>query len=150
MSMFDRFTPTIISYNSGPEFDYIDNTSDIIIGSTTTHVFKQPFLISQFASSFDVIYKQGILTTLVKHFDFRENDKDEFGLIERDGFQIYENDEKDFTIIKLKLTEEESYLFKNNCLECQVQLKFYMYDNEILYSDVCDIYVKNPLDKYGV
>ena len=37
-------------------------------------------------------------------------------------------------------------MFKNSVLECQAQMKLYMPDNEILYSDAYDIDVKSPLD----
>ena len=138
MGMFDNFTPTEISYNL-PDFDYIDNTSDIIIGATNTHPFKQPFLFSSFVKKFEVIYKQGLTEVLTKTYDMQSNEY-------REDIIIHEFDEKGFTILKVILSPEESSLFKNSVLECQVQLKFYMLDDSILYSDVYDIWVKSPLD----
>ena len=138
MGMFDNFTPTEISYNL-PDFKYIDDTSDIIIGATNTHVFKQPFLFNEFIHKFDVIYKQGLTEVLTKTYDMQSNEY-------REDIIICECDKPGNTIVKVILSPDESLLFKNSVLECQVQLKFYLLDDSILYSDCYDINVKSPLD----
>lgn len=139
MSMFDNFTPTTISFNR-PEYLYDDNTGDIVIGATNTHTFNAPFLLSAYCNMFDVIYKQGLNVILIKRYNFEVNEK------VQNGIEVNECDEKEFSIVKVTLTPVESNMFKNSVLECQAQMKLYMPDNEILYSDAYDIDVKSPLD----
>lgn len=139
MSMFDNFTPTTISFNR-PEYIYDDNTSDIVIGATNTHLFNAPFLLSEYCTMIDIIYKQGLNVILTKNYNFEINEK------VQNGIEVDECDEKEFSIVKVILTPEESNMFKNSVLECQAQMKLYMPDNEILYSDAYNIDVKSPLD----
>lgn len=144
MGMFDNFTPTEISYNL-PDYHYIDNTSDVIIGATNTHVFKQPFLFTNYIKSFEVIYRQGLTEVLTKIYDMQSNEENNNNEYRKDII-IHECDKTGNTIVKVILSPEESTLFKNSVLECQVQLKFYLLDDSILYSDCYDIRVKSPLD----
>lgn len=140
MGMFDNFTPTTISFNR-PEYNYDDDTSDIVIGATNTHVFNAPFLLSTYCEQIEIIYRQGLDVKLLnKVYDFRINE------LIQNGIEVNECDEKEFSIVKVTLTPEESNLFKNSVLECQAQMKLFMPDNEILYSDAYDIIVKSPLD----
>ena len=138
MGMFDNFTPTEISFNS-PAYHYDDNSGDIIIGATNEHIFNVPFILSEFADMFDVIYRQGLTVTLTKHYDFRENNN-------IDDIKIKEFEDKDFTLVKVIVDENESRRFKNSVLECQAQMRIHMIDGTIFYSDVYDICVKSPLD----
>jgi len=137
MGMFDNFTPTEISFNS-PAYHYDDDTGDIIIGATNTHLFNVPFILSEYADMFDVIYKQGLDVVLTKHYDFRENNIEDI--------IVHECDDKDFTIIKVILNVDEGKRFKNSVLECQAQMKIHMIDGTTYYSDAYDISVKSPLD----
>lgn len=140
MSMFDNFTPTTISFNR-PDYIYDDNTGDIVIGATNTHLFNAPFLLSEYCEKIEIIYRQGLdIKPLNKIYDFRINE------LVQNGIEVEECDEKEYSIVKVTLTPEESNMFKNNVLECQAQMKLYMPDNEILYSDSYDIDVKSPLD----
>lgn len=140
MGMFDNFTPTTISFNR-PEYIYDDNTGDIVLGATNVHTFNAPFLLSEYCNFFDIIYKQGLTVTLIKRYNFEVNEKIQ------NGIEVTEDDEHEYSIVKVTLTPEESSLyFKESVLECQAQMKLYMPDNEILYSDAYDINVKSPLD----
>ncbi|MBO7078223.1 MAG: hypothetical protein J6W64_00245 [Bacilli bacterium] len=144
MSMFDNFThSTTISFNR-PDYHYDDNTGDIVIGATNEHTFNAPFLLSEYCTMFDIIYKQGLTTVLIKRYNFEVNE--EVNEKVQNGIEVKECDEKEFSIVKVTLTPPESNMFKNSVLECQAQMKLYMPDNEILYSDAYDIDVKSPLD----
>lgn len=142
MGMFDNFTETEISCNR-PSYHYNDDTADLIIGATNTHLFNAPFLLSEYCTSFDIIYRQGLTVVITKHYDFRENSINE-------DIEVNECDTKEFSIVKVNLTPDESRLFKNSVLECQAQMKLYLIDDTIQYSDSYDINVKSPLDNEGV
>lgn len=141
MGMFDNFTPTEISCNR-PTYHYDDDTAELVIGATNTHLFNAPFLLSEYCKSFDIIYRQGLTVVITKHYDFSENMGEDI--------EVNECDDKDFSIVKVIISSEESKLFKNSVLECQAQMKLYMQDDTILYSDSYDINVKSPLDNKGV
>lgn len=134
MGMFDNFTPTTISCNR-PKYIYDDNSGELVIGATNTHIFNVPFLLSEFTDSFEIIYRQGIEVVLVL------NSMENNGAID-----VEEDEEKEYSIVTVTLNQEMSNLFKNSVLECQAQMKLYMQDGTTLYSDSYDINVKSPLD----
>ena len=102
---------------------------DIMSGETSIHTFEIPFNVEKDCSSFEVIYKLGVEIVLIKHF-----------------LDCSLTSEEDKSIITCVLSSEETKLFANNLLDTNVQIKFIMKDNSVIYSDIYKVYVKDSLE----
>lgn len=125
----DNFTETR-SPNNYPRYLKIDMDDEIIIGGTTTHIFKLNFKYTGFVKDCKIIYKQGFDVILEK-----VPTKD----------QIIEHGNK--TTINLVLTPEETMLFKKVYRDTFVQIKIETVDGEVLYNDKNKLVIKQPLDQ---
>ena len=103
---------------------------DIMTGETAIHTFEVPFKISEECSEVEVVYKLGIKPTIIKNSDSLE-------LIET---------EEGTTIVTCTLSQSETKLFEDTILSLKLQMKFYMNNNSIMYSDIYSVEVKDALD----
>jgi hypothetical protein len=136
-SILYNFTETHNSDNRFPHI-HIDDDDEIVVGSTSTHVFILPFKYSSFVTNSKVIYRQGLEVLLEK---------------DSSSFTIEEPENPDHpmwgkTILTVKLTPEETLLFNQYValLDTNVQLKIETENGDILYNKVNKIKVKLPLD----
>lgn len=132
MSMFDNYPQSS---------DYIPNNRprhckhkrlDIMAGETAKHTFEVPFNVEEECDSFEVIYLLGIAPVIIKNTDSLEVDVEEH-----------------HSTITSNLTADETSIFANTLLEAKVQLKFFMLDDTITYSDIYTIKLKTALDASG-
>lgn len=131
MGMFTNFTPTNYSPdNRHRDCGYRDETDEIIIGATCTHMFQIPARWEGFIQSGTVIYNQGL------EFKFAK-------AITDDMVKEYPG----FTIITVKLSPEDTKKFKYSCLDTNCQLKIVDYNNEVLFDDVRKLRVLKPLEE---
>lgn len=130
MSMFDNYPQSS---------DYIPNNRphcckhkglDIMTGETAEHIFEIPFNVEDSCNNLEIIYKLGLTPILVKDINGAE-----FTLTDHNT-----------TIIKCVLSEEETSLFNSSILDTKVQLKFYMKNDTITYSEIYDVKVVDSLD----
>lgn len=131
MSMFDRYPQPA---------DYIpDNRPkcckpfklDIMAGETAEHSFEIPFNVEESCSLVAVIYKLGLTDVLIKTSSELEIQETEQGN----------------SIITCKLSEEETSIFANTLLDARVQIKFYMVNDTIAYSEIYNVGLMTALDK---
>ena len=107
---------------------------EIMAGETAIHTFDVPFNVEDDCSLVEVIYKLGIKPIVVKNNMYYLDI-----LVDEDGKSI----------ITCKLSPEETLLFKNTTLDTHVQLKFYMNDGSIVYSEIYEVFMKDALDVNG-
>ena len=134
MSIFD-------SYNNLPK-DYKPNNMfrchspkpiEIMTGETAIHDFEVPFDVDKSCQMVEVIYKLGLKPIIIKNnLLYLEV------LPSRHG-----------SIVRCTLKPSETLLFKNTTLDTHVQLKFYMVDKSITYSEVYKVKVEYSLDDTG-
>ena len=105
---------------------------DIMAGETATHTFEIPFNVVESCSNVEVIYKLGLKDIITKSVNLS-------------GEDVLET-ESNHSIITCRLSEEETKLFANTLLDAKVQLKFYMIDNSIAYSEIYNIILVDSLD----
>ena len=118
--------------------DYIPNNHpkcrkpmclDIMAGETAIHTFEVPLNVDEL-EGYEVIYKLGLTPIITKNKSQTE--------------YIVDGDK---SIITCTLSPEETTLFGNDTLlEARVQLKFYMLDGVVSYSDIYRIKLKDALD----
>jgi len=132
MSMFDRYPQPS---------DYIPNNRprpckhkclDIMAGETAKHTFEVSFNVEEECESFEVIYLLGITPVIIKNTDSLEVDAEEH-----------------HSTITSNLTADETSIFANTLLEAKVQLKFFMLDETVTYSNIYTIKIKTALDASG-
>lgn len=102
---------------------------DIMTGGTAIHTFEVPFNVSEECNEIEVIYKQGIKPIIIKN---------SFSL------EVVESEGK--SIVTSTLSPEETQMFKNNILKTRVQMKFYMKDDSVIYSEIYKVTVRNATD----
>ena len=106
---------------------------DIMTGETAVHTFEIPFDVTDDnqVADYEVIYKLGLEPVIIKTslYDLEIE-------VEQDGSSI----------VICRLKPEETLLFKDTVLDTHVQLKFYMEDGQVSYSDIYKVYVKDSLD----
>lgn len=107
---------------------------DIMSGETAIHTFEVPFNVNESCEVLEVIYKLGIKPIIIK------NHKD---------LEIIET-ECGKSIVTCKLSPEETELFANTVLSAKVQLKFYMSNNTVSYSEEYKIKLMTSLDSVKV
>lgn len=105
---------------------------DIMAGETATHTFEIPFNVVESCSNVEVIYKLGLKDIITKSVNLS-------------GEDVVET-ECNHSIITCRLSEEETKLFANTLLDAKVQLKFYMIDDSIAYSEIYNIILVDSLD----
>lgn len=130
MSMFDNYPQ--------PE-DYIpDNRPKcpkhfeltIMAGETAIHTFEIPFNIEESCDEFEIIYKLGLTDIIIKKSTELETSTTDCG----------------HSLVMCKLNAEETSLFADTLLSAKAQLKFYMKNEDITYSDIYIIKLLNSLD----
>ena len=104
---------------------------EIMTGETAIHTFEVPFNVEDECQVCEVIYKLGLEPVIIKTslYDLEIE-------VEQDGSSI----------VICRLKPEETLLFKDTVLDTHVQLKFYMEDGQVSYSDIYKVYVKDSLD----
>lgn len=103
---------------------------DIMTGETAIHTFEIPFNVDEDCSNVEVIYKLGISPKIIKN---------------KDALEVT-IDEDNNSIITCKLSPNETKLFENTSLDAQVQVKFYMNDESIVFSEVYKVYITDSLE----
>ena len=134
MSILENFTETTYSYNLR-EPSTLDEIDEIVVGSTTTHIFEVPFKYSEVVDGLEIIYKQGFNVILVKNESNVSVEE-----IERPC------DHRWKSIITLVLPPEDTELFGRTYMDTYVQIKIYSKENETLYTNKSPIKVVFPLD----
>lgn len=127
--MFDNYTPTINSDNRFKRLE-IDKEDEIIIGGTCTHIFILPFKYSTYVVNSKILYKQGLDTVLEKY---------------PVDYILEEDDEKGKTILKLKLSTQDTNLFRETLLDSFVQMRIETVNNETLYNKMSRLKVYKPI-----
>ena len=130
MSMFDNYPQPA---------DYIpDNRPKcckpfkltIMAGETAEHSFEIPFNVEESCSFIEVIYKLGLTDVIIKSSSEIEIQETEHGN----------------SIITVKLSAGETSIFANTLLDAKVQIKFYMVNDTIAYSEIYNIETSSALD----
>ena len=103
---------------------------EIMAGETTSHSFDVPFNLANECFNVEVIYQLGVEPVIIKGIPDIE-------------IIVIENDN---SIVTCKLSPEETILFKNTLLDTHVQLKFYLNDGSIVYSEIYKVFVNDALD----
>lgn len=103
----------------------------IMTGETTTHTFEVPFNALEVCRTVEIIYKQGLQEVFHK-----------FG----DALEILPTHNGHCCTISCHLGAGETSYFRHNLLDTKVQLKFYMKDYSIAFSEIYDIEVLNSLE----
>lgn len=109
----------------------IPHTIDIMAGETAEHSFEVPFNVDESCDSFEVIYKLGINPIIIKNQSHLEKVITEHGT----------------TLITCKLSSDETSMFGDTLLSAKVQLKFYMKNNTISYSEIYKVNLRDSLDE---
>jgi len=132
MSMFDR-------YDNIPE-GYIPNNRPIkieprhiaiMMGETTTHSFELPFNAAEVCRDVEIIYKQGL------HEVFHKSGS---------ALEILPTHGGHCSIVSCHLGSGETSYFRDNVLDVKVQLKFYMKDYTVAFSEIYDVEVTASLE----
>ena len=107
---------------------------EIMCGETAIHTFEVPFNVEEKCSMYEVIYKLGIDPIVIKNstLDLEAEITDQAT-----------------SFITCKLKPADTLCFKNTALDTRVQLKFYMNDGSISYSEIYKVLVRDSLDANG-
>ena len=127
-------------FNNYPQSeDYIPNNRprhrkefrlDIMTGETAIHSFEIPFNVEEQCTEFEVIYKLGLKPILIKNSWVLDVTTTECGR----------------SVITCTLSPDETKLFKDTFLEAKVQIKFYMNDGSISFSEIYKVVHKDSLE----
>ena len=104
---------------------------EIMAGETTVHSFDVPFNVEDDTSLCEVIYRLGTETVIVKDSAMYLD------------ITVLDNGT---SIVTCTLKPEETLIFKNTALDTYVQLKFYMNNGMITYSEIYRVKVTDALD----
>lgn len=107
---------------------------EIMCGETAIHTFEVPFNINEQCILCEVIYKLGLDPVVIKSsfIDLK-----------------IEITEHNTSIVTCTLKPVDTLVFKHTPLETKVQLKFYVNDGSISYSEIYKVYVRDALDANG-
>lgn len=103
---------------------------EIMTGETATHTFDVPFNVVTECSMVEVIYKLGASTVIIKNSSI--------------CLDIISEERR--SIITCKLAPEDTLLFKNTALNANAQIKFYMADGSVTYSEIYKVRLRDSLD----
>lgn len=103
---------------------------EIMCGETAHHTFDIPFNVEETCTNVEVIYKLGLTDVIVRGKEFLD-------------ITIMENNT---SVIVCNLSNEDTLLFKNNLLSKKVQIKFYLKDGSISFSNIYDITTIDAID----
>ena len=107
---------------------------EIMAGETTVHSFDVPFNVEDETTMVEVIYQLGTKPIIIKnnmmHLDIT----------------VLENNT---SIVTCTLKPNETALFRNTLLDTKVQLKFYMDNGMVTYSEIYKVKVSDSLDVNG-
>lgn len=127
--MIDILNP--ILYPPDNRVKYLDDDVDYItVGGTTEHTFIIP-LHKENIESLHILYRYGLDVVIDK-------------IIDPESIQTDEDDES-ICIVKSILEPEETLLFKDWYRDAEVQLKFGLTGDVVLYSDIYCLKVYNTL-----
>ena len=133
MSIFYTYDNLPADYKPNNMFRcHLPRKIDIMTGETARHTFEVPFNVEDNCQLVEIIYKLGIEPVIIKN-----------NLIYLETF--VNEDGKTSTVI-CTLKPSETLLFKNTVLDVDVQLKFYMRDGSVVYSEIYPITVREALD----
>ena len=104
---------------------------DIMTGETAIHSFEIPFNIEENCIEYEVIYKLGIKPIIIKNSWVLE---------------LTYNEKTGHSIITCVLAPEETKRFENTNLSARVQVKFYMNNNSVQFSEIYRIKVTDSLE----
>ncbi len=103
---------------------------DIMVGETSVQSFDIPFNVEEDCINWEIIYKLGLEVVLTKK-------KEDIDIItEDDGTSI----------LTCVLTPAETKLFTSTILDTFVQIKFTMKSDDVIYSDIYKVIIRNSLD----
>ena len=103
----------------------------LMTGETAEHTFDIPFNVESDCLDYSVIYKLGLEDIIIK---------------EKDELEVSISEDNKFSTITCHLSSEETSLYRNTLLSANVQLKFYMRDASVAFSDIYKIYVTTSLE----
>ena len=128
-------------FNNYPQpEDYIPNNRhikcpefklDIMTGETSKHTFEIPFDVNTDCIDVEVIYKLGVKPVVIKNSY---------------SLEILSDEEKHTSTITCTLNADETKLFADTLLNTRVQIKFYMNDSSIMFSDIYRVKVVDSLE----
>ena len=101
---------------------------DIMAGETAYHTFEVPLDVDDI-EGFEVIYKLGLKPVVIK-----------------DNYQVEYKANEWGSFITCVLYPHETKLFSNTLLSTTVQIKFYMKDNTVSYSEIYNVKVQDAID----
>ena len=104
---------------------------EIMAGETAIHSFDVPFNVEDETTMCEVIYQLGTEPIIIKN-----------SMLHLDIVVL----ENNTSIVTCTLKPNETALFKNTTLDTRVQLKFYMDNGNITYSEIYKVSVKDSLD----
>lgn len=104
----------------------------IMAGESTSHSFIIPFDMKEVVADCCVTYRLGLTNVLTKYFN-------EVELLDYDCC-------KQCSILTCNLSPEDTMLFENTLLDCDVQIKFIMKDGSTLFTEIYKVKLKDSLD----
>lgn len=107
---------------------------EIMCGETAVHTFEVPFNVKEKCSMCEVIYKLGLDPIVIKS--------------SLTDLEVEVTDQAN-SFVTCVLKPADTLAFRNTALETKVQLKFYMNDKTVSYSEIYKVYVKDALDANG-
>ena len=129
------------------EYDVVNNTNygiratnpralNIMTGETASHIFDVPFDVEKECTDVEVIYKLGLKVILVRKASLGEVTilPKEIGC------------GKIISTLNVRLSDEETTLFRNTYLDTKVQVKFIMNDYSVQYSEIYPVTVEDSLE----
>lgn len=103
----------------------------IMTGESTSHSFEIPFNVSKDCLDYQIIYRYNLNHYLI---------------ITKDRIETIIDEDKNTSILTCSLSAEETMLFEHNLLDADVQIKFFMLDNSVTFTEVYKIKVTKSLD----
>ncbi len=104
---------------------------EIMAGETAEHTFEVPFNVEEECDLVEVIYKLGLEPVVIKNSDMH------LEIIVLDN---------GMSLVTCTLNPNETLLFKTTALSANVQLKFYMKNRSVIYSEVYKVRLLDSLD----
>ena len=127
--MLINFKPTMNPDNRFTKLDCLgDELDTVVIGADCTHLFKFKLHLKNCLQAIKVRYAQGLSTILQKDIPAQHL-----------AYTAHE------TIFQVKLSPEETTLFRETLLDSSVQAEFTLLNDKKIYSDVFSLNVVKPL-----
>lgn len=132
--MFDNYPqpsdyiPTNMDCKSPPKF------ITIMAGETTVHSFEIPFNIEEEMLDYNIIYRLGSSNVIIKT-------KEEIEVIPYD-------EDLGFSILTSKLSADETAIFANTFLSCEIQIKLVLSDGSTIFTDKYPVELSTAVSAY--